>query len=272
VQVAGEATLDFDLPLARIAGVVVEAGTGLPLHEAEVEIDTEDGAGGIAFGRGQPRARTDSHGRFALEGLPPGAATLTARRTGYVYERRAVTAREDGGSETTLELRRGEGLGLLARDARHGFPLRSLFVEARDASGAAAFAGPLSLDSDGRGEVPSLRPGAYALKLRAPGYATSSFRIAVPSPTLEVALGEGGTLEIRSGPATVAAQPRARLLDATGAPVAEPPVGPEGTFVLTGAVRRFEHLPPGRYSVVVEGGPSKETSVAEGALAVVDLP
>ncbi|HEY6549503.1 MAG TPA: carboxypeptidase regulatory-like domain-containing protein, partial [Vicinamibacteria bacterium] len=275
VEVAGEATLDFDLPLARIAGSVREAGSGLPLGDAEVEADSgEAGSTGTRglLGRGRPRATTDSNGRFALEGLTPGPATLTARRTGFVYERRSVEASEGDGPELTLELKRGEGLGLRARDAALGVPLHTVFAEARDASGAAVFTGPLSLDSEGRGEVPSLRPGAYTVRLSSFGYAPTSFRATVPSPTLDVALGQGGTLEVRTGPDTQARAPRARLLDGAGSPVLGPPIGPDGFVALTGATRRLEHLAPGGYALAVEGGPTKPFTVAEGGTAVVELP
>jgi protocatechuate 3,4-dioxygenase beta subunit len=267
VEVSGEASLDFDLPLAALLGTVAEAGSGLPLAGAEVEVET--GAGG---GRGRPRASTDCNGRFALEGLEPGPTTLTARRTGYVFEKRTVEAREEGGSPVTIELKRGEGLGLRARDGVFGVPLHGLFAQARDAAGSVAFGGGISLDSDGRGEVPSLRPGSYSLRLDASGYAPLSLSVTVPSPTLEVAFTPGGALEIRSGPDTQARAPRARLLDARGTPVPQPPFGLEGWMVLSGAVKRLEHLAPGGYTVVVEGGPTKAANVTEGGEAVVELP
>jgi hypothetical protein len=134
------------------------------------------------------------------------------------------------------------------------------------------FAGPLSLDSDGRGEVPSLRPGAYAVRLSSFGYAPTSFRATVPSPSLDVALTQGGTLEVRSGPQTQALAPRARLLDGAGSPVVGPPLGPDGYVSLAGATRRLEHLAPGGYALAVEGGPTKPFTVAEGGTAVVELP
>jgi hypothetical protein len=273
VEVSGEATLDFDLPLAQLAGAVVESGSGLPLAEAEVEADAASASGpGSGPGRARPRASTDSNGRFFIDGLEPGASTLTVRRTGYLLERRTVEAREDVPAEVTVELKRGEGLGLRARDGVYGVPLRGLFGLARDASGAEVFAGPVPLDSDGRGEVPSLRAGAYTLRLDAGGYAPRTLRVTIPSPTLDVAFTPGGTLEIRSGPDTQARAPRARLLDSSGAPVTLGPFGADGGMALTGAVRRLEHLAPGGYTLSVEGGPTKAATITEGGLAIIELP
>ena len=98
VEVAGDVTLDFALPLARVAGRVVESGSSLPLAEAEVEVDS----GGGGMGRARPRATTDSNGQFAIEGVEPGALTLTARRTGSVYDRRTVEAGEDATSDLEI--------------------------------------------------------------------------------------------------------------------------------------------------------------------------
>jgi hypothetical protein len=271
VEVAGEATLDFDLPLAAISGTVVEAGSLVPLAAAEIEVDlgAADGAAGPRF---SPRIETDSNGRFVVEGLEPGPATLTARRAGFAFEKRTVEAREDGGADVTIELRRGEGLGIRARDGLFGVPLRGLFARATAAGGAVAFEGGIALDSDGRGEVPSLRAGAYILRLDAGGYAPRTLNVTVPSPTLDVALTPGGTLEIRSGAETLGRPARARLLDAAGAPVLKPPFRMDGWVALGAAVTRLEHLAPGGYSLAVEGGPTKPVTVTEGGTAVVELP
>jgi hypothetical protein len=58
-------------------------------------------------------------------------------------------------------MRRGEGIALEARDGLFGTPLRGLFVRAADGSGNPVFSGSVVLDSEGRGEVPSLKAGVY---------------------------------------------------------------------------------------------------------------
>ena len=266
VHVSGDQSLDFTLPLAKIAGVVVEAGSGLPLAEAEVSVDVGGGP------RGGARATTDSNGRFDLEGLEPRSYVLTTRLTSYAYEQRTVDASGEGGGDVTIELRRGEGLGVRARDGLLGVPLRGLFGEARDGAGVAVFAGRISLDSDGRGEVPSLRPGTYSVRLAAPGYAPTKVAVGVPSPTVDLAFTPGGTVEIRVGPETAAQGPQARLLDSSGSPYPVDPFSSDGWFALTAAGRRLEHVTPGSYTFVVVNGATKSLAVGEGDVSLVELP
>jgi protocatechuate 3,4-dioxygenase beta subunit len=267
VQISGDQTLDFALPLAALSGVVVEAGSGLPLGGADVSVDT--GEGGPRSGA---RAVTDSAGRFALEGLEPRSYVLTARLAGYDYDKRTVDAAADGSASLSIELRRGEGVGVRAFDAALGFPLRGLSAEARDNAGAKVFEGRVALDSDGRGEIPSLRPGAYSARLWAQGYAPIMRAVSVPSPTLELGFTLGGTVEIRVGPETLARHPQARLVDSSGAPYALNPFSPDGWFALAAAVWQHDHVAPGDFVLEVVGGPSKPLSVTEGGKAVVDLP
>jgi hypothetical protein len=111
-----------------------------------------------------------------------------------------------------VELKRGEGLALEARDGVFGTPLRGLMVRALDAAGSAAFTGSVPLDSDGRGEVPSLKPGSYELRAASSGYApVVRPGVLAPSSGLVLALTPGGTLEIQRR------APDARLAPAAGA-------------------------------------------------------
>jgi len=88
------------------------------------------------------------------------------RRWGpYQTETRDVTAAEE--AQVRVELRRGEGIGIVARDGIFGTPLRGLIARVVDGAGTAVFNGGLSLDSEGRGEIPSLRPGQYELRVGA---------------------------------------------------------------------------------------------------------
>ncbi len=267
VQISGDQTLDFVLPLSAIGGVVVEAGSGLPLAGADVSVDSGDGGP-----RGGSRSTTDSNGRFDIEGLEPQSYSLTARLTRYAYEKRTVDASADGSTSLTIELRRGEGLGVRALDGVFGVPLRDLFAEARDNANSVVFGGRVSLDSDGRGQVPSLRPGAYAVRLGAPGYAPLKLGVTIPSPTLELAFTAGGTVDIRIGPATMSRSPQARLLDSSGSPFPVGPFSPDGWFALSTPDRRIEHVTPGGYTLVVADGTSNLISVTEGGTVPIELP
>ena len=187
-------------------------------------------------------------------------------------ETRELTAAEE--SDVKIELKRGEGLEIEARDGIFATPLRGLMVRVSDAAGASVFAGSLSLDSDGRGEVPSLKPGTYEVRAESSGYAPASLPgVAVPSRTLSLVLTPGGSLEIQAGPATLALpQASARLIGRDGRPYMWNAFTTDGKIRLGSPVRRLENVAPGRYSFEVEGGERRDVTVAEGGRAVVSLP
>ncbi len=267
VQVTGDTTVDLEAPVARIAGAVVEVDSARPLAEAAVEAeDPEPGQ----F-RGRAMALTDSAGRFVIDGLDPKPYRLVVQKSAYQTETRDVTASED--AEVQIEMRRGEGIGIVARDGTFGTPLRGLLVRVTDGAGTQVFGGAVSLDSDGRGETPSLRPGQYEMRIGASGYAAVALHgVAVPAPTLAVSLTPGGALEITVGPQT-AAHPgvKARLLGPDGQPY-YPGLSPDPSFVLTSPVRRFENVVPGHYTLAVDGGLNRELDIREALTTTVLLP
>ena len=157
-------TVDLEAPPARLGGTVVEAESGRPLGDVQCRI--EDEGGGMRF---VSMATTDSSGRFAFEDLEPGSLPGLLPEVRVPGGDTQPTAAEE--SNLRVEMRRGEG----DRASRLGTgyyatPLRGLFVRAIDGAGQTAFAGSVSLDSDGRGEVPSLKPGAYELRAESSGY------------------------------------------------------------------------------------------------------
>ena len=186
---------------------------------------------------------------------------------------RELTAGDD--DNVRVELRRGEGLAIEARDGVFGTPLRGLFVRELDAGGAAVFSGGVTLDSDGRGEVPAVKPGGYQLRAESSGYATVDLpALTVPQATpLALVLTPGGSLEIAIGPQTLALpEPTALLLRADGRPCLWNAFTPDGTIRLSGPTRRLENVPPGRYTLQVAGGAGREVTVAEGGISAVALP
>ena len=217
-------------------------------------------------------ATTDSSGRFAFEDLEPKGYRVSFQKPAYQVETRDLGAAEE--SDLRVEMRRGEGIALEARDGIFSVPLRGLFVRALDGSGQAAFAGSVSLDSEGRGEVPSLKPGLYELRAESSGYAPVRLTgVAVPSPTLTLALTPGGSLEIRVGPQTLALpQASARLLGGDGRVYMWSAFTTDGTIRLAGPVRRLDNVVPGRYVLEVEGGTRQDVDVREGTPSVVSLP
>jgi protocatechuate 3,4-dioxygenase beta subunit len=267
LDLTGDATVDLEAPPARLAGTVVEAESGRPLGDVSVRIE-DDGAG-MRFAN---MAATDSAGRFAFEDVEPKRYRVTFQKPAYQLETKQLTAAEE--SDLRVELRRGEGIAIEAKDGIFATPLRGLIVRVADGSGAAVFAGSVSLDSEGRGEVPSLKPGSYELRAESSGYAPVSLPgVAVPSRTLSLLLTPGGSLEIQAGPETLALpQASGRLLGAGGRAYMWSAFSPDGKIRLSGPVRRLEHVAPGRYSFEVEGGVRRDVTIAEGGRAVVSLP
>ena len=219
-------------------------------------------------------ATTDSNGAFLITDLDPVSYTLNIQKPDYVFHKLSVTAAEQGTDALQFELTRGEGIGIVGRDGVYGVPLHGLMVRVLDASRATVFAGPISLDGSGRGEIPSLKPGGYTLMASASGYAvTTILGISVPSAPVTVSLTPGGSAEIRSGPKTLATgTARAQILAAAGTPYPLSLFAPDGTVALSTAIRRIDNLAPGSYVLVVAGGEQKSFAVREGAVTVVELP
>ena len=266
VAITGDTTVDLEAPPARISGVVVEAESGRPLSEVGVRI--EDGGPGTRF---VTMVTTDSSGRFSFEDLEPRTYRVAFQKAAYQADTRELVASE--GADVRVELRRGEGIGIEARDGIFATPLRGLFVRVVDGSGNAAFAGSVSLDSDGRGEVPALKPGSYELRAESSGYAPVRAPVAVPSRTIPLTLTPGGSLEIQVGPLTLAApEPFGRLVGADGQPYLPSVFSPDGRIGLGSAARRLENVAPGRYVLEAPGGVRREVTVNEGGRATVALP
>jgi hypothetical protein len=271
LHISGDATLDIQVPVARLAGTVVDAASKQPLAEASVEADSgEAQPGGPRMVRG---SATDSNGRFAIEDLEPKAYTLTARRAGFQFERRQTTAAEGGSDEIVIELQRGEGIGIQARDGIFGVPLRGLTARVLDASGSSVFMGNVSLDSEGRGEIPSVKPGQYTGMVDASGYAPVSFTVSVPAPLVAVAMTPGGNVDIHAGPAALAKGPVIlQFLDGSGRPYWYSIFAQNGRLVVSTPTRLVENFAAGRYTLSYALGKPQTFTVAEGQTTVIELP
>lgn len=271
VEVSGDTTHDVVVPTARLTGTVVESGTRRPLAESSVELEA---AGGAPGGPGRFGASTDSNGRFTLNDLEPKSYTLTARKAGFEFEQRNVVPSEDG-EDVLVELKRGEGIGIEVKDGIYGVPLRSVLVRASDANRSTVFSGTVPLDSDGRGEVPSLKPGRYTLFVDASGYAPRTIDgVSAPQPLVAVLLTPGGSVDVLVGPETRGLpNARGRLVSASGAPYALNAYSVEGWIPLAGTSQRhLQNVAPGAYTFAVEGGAAKAVTVTEGGRSVVELP
>jgi hypothetical protein len=271
VDIAGDQTLDIDFPTARIGGTVVEAGSKRPLSDVEVEVTAASGTpDGPMIRRG---SRTDSNGRFSAEDLEPMTYALTAQKPDFLFEKRDVAATEQGTDGLVIELTRGEGIGIEVVDGIYRIPLKGVFVRVNDGGNRTVFSGPVSLDSQGRGEIPSLKPGGYSVWMDADGYAPVTVdSVTVPSNALAVAMTPGGTVEVHAGPKTLAGgSAKLQFLTASGRPYQMGPWSSEGTVTLSVPIRRIENFAPGSYSVQGPAG-AQAFQVQEGQTTIVTLP
>jgi large repetitive protein len=263
LEVSGDTNGDIDVPAITLSGVVAESGSSEPLEGASVQAEsgTETGPYDIK------RTVTDSRGFYSIENLDPGNYQLTARKEGYQLKTQPVTISESS-VELNLSLARGAGLAVRAVDGLTGLPLRWLIVLAHSSSGAVAFSGGVSLDPEGKGEIPSLTPGQYALTLQAEGYARRSFTVQIPSGPLAVTLTPGGRVEIRTDAAV-----NARMVDSAGA-LYLAVSRRDGIFSVGPPASVFDHIAPGSYRLIVTGPQGEKSypfAVAEGQTTTVQI-
>ncbi len=108
-KVAGDMTLDLEAPPARIAGQVVEADSGRPLDDAMVRVEQPGGTGG---------GRASDTDTPATSGGEPGAPVVPRERHASLLPDGDAGHRRREDSDVTIQLRRGDGVGLLVRGGR----------------------------------------------------------------------------------------------------------------------------------------------------------
>jgi hypothetical protein len=274
VVLNGDQSVDIAFPSGKIGGTVVDSQASTPLSEAVVQITPADPNAAPAGGRTARSATTDSNGAFLITDLDPVSYTLNIQKPDYVFQRLSVTAAEQGTDGLTFQMSRGQGIGVVGRDGVYGVPLHGLMVRVLDGAGAPAFTGAIPLDGNGIGEIPSVPPGSYTLMASASGYAVTTIpNVSVPSAPVTVSLTPGGSVEIRSGPKTLATgTARMQILTAAGTPCPINLFSVDGTFAVSTPVRRIDNLAPGSYVLAVTGGAPKGFAVREGGVTPVELP
>ncbi len=274
VTLSGDQSVDITFPSARLGGTVVDAQAKMPLPDAVIQITTADPNAAPAGGRMARSATTDSNGTFQITDLDPVAYTLNVQKPDYIFDKRDVTAAEQGTDGLTLEMSRGEGIGVIGRDGVYGVPLHGLMVRVLDSARSPVFTGTITLDGSGRGDIPSLKPGVYTLTASASGYAVTTIPgVTVPSAPVTVSLTPGGSVEIHSGPKTLATgTAQMQILTAAGTPYPLSLFSASGTFAVSVTIRRIDNLAPGSYVLAVTGGSQQSFAVREGGVTIVTLP
>ncbi|MBX7187089.1 MAG: carboxypeptidase-like regulatory domain-containing protein, partial [Vicinamibacteria bacterium] len=268
VELKADMSVDLVIPTAKLGGTVVDSASGLPL-ESTVELQRAT----PPTGGGQMRmsASTDSSGHFGFDDLEPVDYRITARRSGYEAATQTVKPSE-AGEDLRLELKRGSGLAVEAKDAQMGFGLRGLFVRVQEGS-QDAFVGNVTLDGDGKGEIPGIPRGSYTVTAQASGYAPVRVpNVLAPQMVLRLAFTPGGAVEFRTTEEFLKDGPKSgQLISLSGAPVGMGTGGPN-SFRLARLTQRMENLSPGRYRLTLDGGIDKTFEVTEGGVAIVTIP
>ncbi len=278
VSLTGDQNLDLAFPMAKVSGTVTDADTKQPLQDVTVALSPAAGGGGA--GGGPRMAQTDSTGRFQFASVAPQAYTMNTSKTDYQFDNRPVTAADDGSSENlTIELARGQGIEIQARDGIVGVPMSGVTVRVLNGSRAVVFGGAIALDSNGIGEITSLKPGGYSLYVSASGYSTIYVSsVSVPSQTLPVTLTPGGAADITVGPKSFVAGIMRGTLQSGGLPYPYTPFATDGRLSITAdptglkGFRRLTNLAPGSYVLTLDGGGGTTFSVSEGGVTPVALP
>ena len=270
VELKGDMSVDLVIPTAKLAGTVLDSASRLPL-ESTVELQRTVPAPGGPGGLMRMNATTDSSGHFGFDDLEPVDYRITARRSGYESVTQTVKA-SDTGEDLQLELKRGSGLSVEAKDAQMGFGLRGLFVRVQEGV-QDVFVGNLTLDGDGKGEIPGIPAGSYSVTAQASGYAPVRIpNVMAPSTVVRLAFTPGGAVEFRTTEDFLKDGPKSgQLVSLSGAPVGTGQGGPN-SFRLTRLTQRMENLSPGRYRLTLDGGIEKTFDVTEGGVALVTIP
>jgi hypothetical protein len=273
VELKTDMSVDLVIPTAKLGGTVLDSASGLPL-ESTVELQrTVPAAGGTGGPGGQMRmnATTDSSGRFSFDDLEPVDYRITARRSGYESVTQTVKPSE-AGEDLRLELKRGSGLAIEARDAQMGFGLRGLFVRVQEGA-LDAFVGNVTLDGEGKGEIPGIPAGSFTVTAQPSGYAPVRVQnVLAPSTVLRLAFTPGGAVEFKTTEDFLKDGPKSgQLVSLTGGPVGMGQGGPN-SFRLARLTQRMENLAPGRYRLTLEGGIEKAFEITESGSTIVDIP
>jgi len=279
VSLTSDQSLDLTFPMAKVAGVVTDVDTKQPLPDATVSLASAGGTGSVAM---QRMTTTDSNGHFQFTDIVPQAYTLNSQKTDYQFDKRSLTAADDGTSENvSIELARGQGIGIVVRDGLYNVPMRSVMARVLDGNKATVFTGSIALDTSGTGEIPSLKPGGYSAFVNASGYATTYLaNVTAPSQQpVPITLTPGGSADIAVGPKSfVKGILRGTLKTSAGVPYPYTLFNTDGRISITAdasgqtGFRRLANLAPGSYVLTLDGGGGTTFNINEGGVTPVPLP
>ncbi len=264
--VSGDTNGDIALPGLVLSGSVTDSASGAPVDGASIQAETGQESQAAAL----KRATADSNGFYSIPDMDPGSYQVTARKSGYQLKTLPATL-DSQPVEVDFTLDPGAGLPIQISDGLTGIPLGGVSALAFGTDGSVAYQGTVTLDANGKGEIPSLLPGRYAVYVFSAGYAAKALpSVTVPSDTIPIGMTPGGRLEIRPTAPTPA-----RLADASGAIVLLSPFRLDGTLTAAPPVTVWEHISPGSYNLLTGSGEGQKGypfTIVEGQTTTLALP
>ncbi len=269
-DVRGSGNFDIDVRTASLRGRVLDASTGSPIAEAQVDVRPTGSDTGFF---GSRVAMTDSNGTFVVDSVAKGSYQISADKQGYGHELKQISV-DDTPEEIELKLQPSAGVTLKVVDGRDGRLLganvRVTDLQGHEVGGDGGFrffggAEPVKL---------SLAPGSYRATIQAMGYAQRTVMISSPS-NQTVALTPGGTLLLRSKSSSAL---RGRLTDSSGYVYMTSAFNPTGTFRVleSPGTTTLQNVAPGHYRLDVLDTNDQvlktiQVDVVEGQSATYDV-
>jgi hypothetical protein len=261
--VAAASTVDIELPLAGLRGIV-SSSDNEPI-EGVVVVAVSGRERGPADVR---RAVSDSSGHYQLVDLDPGHYRVRATKLGF-EERLASASVSDSMVSLDLAMVSKPALRLRFTDAASGAPMSQVNVMLMGGDGGLAFQTTLALDANGQGQIPALSPGKYVLTSQVTGYAPRTLVVSLPTALLNVALDRGGSVEIRCCGGQ--GFRRMRLVDAQGLAQFVPSSTSGGWTDVTAPAALWPNVAEGRYWLELSSGDRVDVTVRTGAITTIEV-
>jgi hypothetical protein len=166
IRVAHEdASLDLEIPVAQLAGRVVDDGSTEPIVGAHVYAPP---ARTLPSGA-TPQDSSDNSGHFNLTGVEPGEVLFSVYKRGYELHRERIDYNSPL-TDMTIKLRPSVGVELKAHMAESGAAVRQLYViERLDSSDGMGIYISMQLDENGVGALPKGLAGS-TLEINSAGH------------------------------------------------------------------------------------------------------
>lgn len=267
-SVHGSGNFDITISTYTVRGHVVDRGDSSPIGGARVQLRPTN----VQSLFSGTTAMSDDSGNFLLDGVAPGAYTVSADKDGYGNVVKDLTVGDSTPQDVMLDLARNDGITLRVVDGRDGTTLNAN-VALYDAQNRVVYNNTMRFGFGGGSDSDRIpvAAGQYRAIIGANGYAPKSVTLMSPS-TQTISLTPGGSIMLHS---KSAAPLRVVLVDSNGTPYVRPYSSDPAMVVPIGDTR-LPNVAPGQYTLQVmgvdgSGGSSQTVVVVEGQEAIVNV-